>query len=76
MDETLTLILDKLNKIEGKINKLEEGQARLEEGQARLEEGQAKLEKKIDDNFDLLFSEDNNIYSSLDKRISILEAKF
>jgi hypothetical protein len=61
MDETLKLILNKLDKIEGKIDKLEEGQIRLE--------------KKIDDNFDLLFSEDNNIYNSLDKRINVLETK-
>jgi len=45
MEETLQLILNKLDTMEGSINILKEGQQKLEEGQKKLEEEQKKLEE-------------------------------
>ncbi len=55
MEESLKLILNKLDKIESKIT--------------HLEEGQIRLEKKIDDNLDLVLEEQSRIYNSLDGKL-------
>ncbi len=69
-------------RLEGKVNHLEEGQKKLETGQEEINQQidgiyqhLDRIEKKIDDNFDLLLSEDNSVFSSLDKRITAIELK-
>ena len=45
MEETLKLILDKLNSMDSDIKDLKQGQNRLEQGQKNLEQGQKGLEQ-------------------------------
>ena len=46
MEETLKLILDKLNSMDSDIKDLKQGQNRLEQGQKNLEQGQKSLEQR------------------------------
>ena len=62
MEETLKLILNKLQS-------LEEGQTRLEDKFTGLESKIDKLDKIENEHFDLLLEEQNRIYNSLDSKL-------
>jgi chaperonin cofactor prefoldin len=82
MEETLKLILNKLDTMESSINHLKEGQSRLEGKVNGLEKGQEvindrldKIDNKIENRFNQVLNEIQYLYDGMDKRITALEAK-
>jgi peptidoglycan hydrolase CwlO-like protein len=82
MEDTLKLILSKLNGLEEGQKTMQNDISQLKNGQARLEGKVSSIEGKIDklteketDHFKQVLDEIQYTYEGLDKRITPLEAK-
>ena len=75
MEETLKLILDKLNSMDSDIKDLKQGQNRLEQGQKSLEQGQKNLEQRqlnLEDKLDSFEKQTMRRFNEIDSKISSL----